>query len=306
MLWAAKTWTDVSCCQIWASEVKENLFFYESFFQRDPVSFLPCPLWGPLFLGALLVHLGPEITQRTEETRIKTSVCVRRRSLFWWGIILLEVLELRLLPGPPARPPLPETNRFVSIRVFSRWKVRLQPDVTLCPCLPGSPDSPLTPLWPWGQNQPSGRSQQSRNNSWLTFMPGRPECPVRAAGQALGHWKTQQPIWGHGRAPPPGGVAEPEPVLTDFNSTKQQPAAFKMFQVEITFIKKHGCLGRKSKTAAFWEIMKRWKVGVFYSFSKRQSWTHKVWGKFFLLYFHRCTSKYFNHYLVVFRACTTT
>lgn len=26
-------------------------------------------------------------------------------------------------------------------------------DVTLCPCLPGSPDSPFTPLWPYRQEQ---------------------------------------------------------------------------------------------------------------------------------------------------------
>lgn len=45
----------------------------------------------------------------------------------------------------------------------------------------------------------------------LTFMPGRPGCPVRLEGQALGHWKTQQPIWGHGRALPPGGSTESDP-----------------------------------------------------------------------------------------------
>lgn len=28
----------------------------------------------------------------------------------------------------------------------------------------------------------------------LTFMPGRPEYPVIPKGQAVGHWKIQQPI----------------------------------------------------------------------------------------------------------------
>lgn len=42
-------------------------------------------------------------------------------------------------------------------------------------------------------------------------MPGRPGCPVRLEGQALGHWKTQQPIWGHGRALPPGGSTDRDP-----------------------------------------------------------------------------------------------
>lgn len=102
-------------------------------------------------------------------------------------------------------------------------------DVTLCPCLPGSPDSPLNPLWPCRQEQQNSLIKNSyrceikthmmseRGNNIrigdisLTFMPGRPGCPVRLEGQALGHWKTQQPIWGHGRALPPGGSTDRDP-----------------------------------------------------------------------------------------------
>lgn len=42
-------------------------------------------------------------------------------------------------------------------------------------------------------------------------MPGSPECPVKPAEQALGHWKTQEPVWGHGRALPAGGNTDFHP-----------------------------------------------------------------------------------------------
>ena len=112
------------------------------------------------------------------------------------------------------------------------WKEGEEKNFTLCPCLPGSPDSPLIPLWPFTRKHrvkvnlklylirrenkrwtECHKYKQSRRLSEIlqTFLQGRPGCPFRLAGQALGHWKTQQPIWGHGRALPPGGSTDSEP-----------------------------------------------------------------------------------------------
>lgn len=75
-------------------------------------------------------------------------------------------------------------------------------DVTLCPCLPGSPDSPLIPLWPYRQEQtvkyihkmPLGLLRKQKKTyisiSSTYFHAGEAGVPVQTRGAGVGTLKN--------------------------------------------------------------------------------------------------------------------
>lgn len=56
----------------------------------------------------------------------------------------------------------------------------------------------------------------------LTFMPGRPECPCRPEGQALGHWKTQQPNLRSWKSPATRGLHWQWPLSRPARANEQK------------------------------------------------------------------------------------